>query len=307
MGSPIDGSRVAYPASPDSALALAIVRLTGLPVAVLFRGEPGGGRRWVASTLHRRGRANAPLVEVDGAQLAERGPENQQAELRAACERAAGGSLLLDEPGRLVPSVQIAVAERIDLGSRCATRFLFVSSDPEDWPLRRPLRDRLITVDLPPLRTRDADLPRLLDHYLELHSRDQGLELPWGIERALAYLRGYRWPAVLGDIDSFAAAAVRQRDARVAARQEVRRLTGAAADDWGRQPKRAALDALHRGQSVRLKEVRRLVVRDAESSWLARTLESVAGDRRRAAALLGISYKALSAKLRAMAPLHPSR
>ena len=224
MGSQRDGSRVAYPASPDSALALAIVRLTGLPVAVLFRGEPGGGRRWVAPTLHPGGRANAPLVEVAGAQLAEWEPEKQQAELRAACERAAGGSLLLDEPGRLVPSVQIELAERIDLRSRCATRFLFVSSDTEDWPLRRPLRDRLITVDLPPLSTRDADLPRLFDHYLALHSRDQGLELPWGIQQGLAYLRGYRWPAVLGDIDSFAAAAVRQRDARVAARQEVRRL-----------------------------------------------------------------------------------
>ena len=307
MGSPIDGSRVAYPAPPDSALALTIARLTGLPVAVLFRGAPGGGRRWVALTLHRGGRANAPLVEVDGARLTECGPENQRAELRAACERAAGGSLLLDEPGRLAPSVQIEVAERIDLRSRCATRFLVVSSDSDEWPMRRPLHDRLIAVDLPPLHTRDADLPRILDHYLELHSRDQRLDLPWGIERALAYLRGYRWPAALGDIDSFAAAAVRQRDARVAARQEVRRLTGAAAGDWGRKPKMAALEALHRGQSVRLKEVRRLVVRDAESSWLIRTLEFVAGDRHRAAALLGISYKALSAKLRAMASLHPAR
>ena len=203
--------------------------------------------------------------------------------------------------------MQIEVAERIELRSPGSARFLVVSSASDEWPLQRPLRDRLLAVDLPPLRTRDEDLPRLLNHYLELHSRDQGLGLPWGIERALTFLRGYRWPAVLQDIDSFAAMAVRQRDARVAARQEVRRLTGAAADQWGRQPKMAAIDALDRGQSVRLKEIRRLVVQDAERSWLVRTLESAAGDRYRAAALLGISYKALSEKLRALTAEQPSR
>ena len=69
----------------------------------------------------------------------------------------------------------------------------------------------------------------------------------------------------------------------------------------------AAIDALDRGQSVRLKEIRRLVVQDAERSWLVRTLESAAGDRYRAAALLGISYKALSEKLRALTAEQPSR
>ncbi len=260
----------------------------------------------MASTLHHAGSADTPLVEVDGALLAERGPEDQQAELRAACERASRGSLLLDEPGRLAASVQIEVAERIDVGTSVATRFLVLSSGADEWPLQRPLRDRLIVVDLPPLRSREADLPRLLDHYLELHSRDQDRELPWGVERALAYRRGYRWPAVLDDMDSFAARAVRQRDARVAARQEVRQLTGVATAEWGRQPRTDALDALHRGHLVRLKEIRRLVVRDAERSWLVRTLDSVAGDRHRAAVLLGISYRALSAKLRAMTPVQRS-
>ena len=301
------GSRAEYPTPPDSALAQTMARLTHLPVAVLFTGEPGGGRRWVASTVHHGGRGGAALVEVEAASLAEYGPERQQADLRAACQRAVGGSLLLDEPGRLAPSVQMEVAERIELRSSASARFLLVCSVSDEWPLQRPLRDRLLAVDLPPLRTRDEDLPGLLHHYLELHARQLGLGLPWGIERALAFLRGYRWPAVLEDINSFAAIAVRQRDARVAARQEVRRITGAAADQWGRQTKTAAIDALDRGRSVRLKEIRRLVVQEAERSWLVRTLESADGDRHRAAALLGISYKALSAKLRALAFEQPSR
>ncbi len=305
MDSPIDIRSVAYPTPPESGLARTIDRLAAVPVGVIFRGEPGGGRCWVASTLHRAGRAQAPLVEVAGTSLGKRSAEDQIAELGVACKRAACGSLLIAEPGRLAASAQLDVAERIERASRRTARILAVSSGGDE-SLLRALRDRLIAVDLQPLRNRDADLPPLLDHYLARHTQDGSLALPWGVDRALSYLRGYRWPGALADIDSFAAAAVRQRDARVAARLEVRRLTGAVAGDWALEPKTAAFEALEQGQPVRLKEIRRLVVRDAERSWLARALESVAGDRHRAAALLGISYKALSTKLRALAPQHPS-
>ncbi len=305
MGSPIDVPSAAYPTPPGSRLARTIDRLADVSVAVLFSGEPEGGRRWIASTLHLARGSRTPLVEIDGRSIGERSAAEQHGELDAACERAAFGSLLIQEPGQLAASVQLEAAERIDLPSPRATRILAVSSGCGD-SLQRALSDRLIAVDLPPLRTRDADLEPLLEYYLEQHTHQSGIEMPWGVERALAYLRGYRWPAALGDINSFAAAAVRQRDARVAARHEVRRLTGAVAGDWARQPKTAALEALEQGRPVRLKEIRRLVVRDAERSWLVRTLESVAGDRHRAAALLGISYKALSTKLRGLAPLHPS-
>lgn len=174
---------------------VALVARSDAPV--LITGESGTGKELVARAIHHHSlRKDGPFVPVNLAAMSE---TNLEVELfgfargvspattsarKGLFERASGGTLLLDEIGDVPLPVQIKLLRAIErqeilpVGASATktvdVRVVAVTSR-ELGPLiasgefREDLFFRLgvVSIDLPPLRTRGEDIPELARHFLQ--------------------------------------------------------------------------------------------------------------------------------------------
>ena len=166
-------------------------------VPVLITGESGTGKELVARAIHLHSpRKDAPFVPVNLAAMSE---ANVEVELfgfargvspattsarKGLFERASGGTLLLDEIGDVPLPVQIKLLRAIErqeilpVGASSTktvdVRVVAVTSRElgpliESGEFREDLFFRLgvVSIDLPPLRTRGEDIPELARHFLQ--------------------------------------------------------------------------------------------------------------------------------------------
>jgi DNA-binding NtrC family response regulator len=199
-----------------------IHRLAGVKGPVLLRGETGAGKDVLARALHatgpRRGRPFVPLNvgtlphDLADAELFghERGAfTGAHATRPGAFAQAHGGTLFLDEIADLAPDLQVKLLRVLEdgevrpLGGRASQR-VDVRVVSATWaPLHRRVADGLFrqdlfqrlsvfVIDVPPLRERRSDLPRLSERFLQDLEPEVGRrELSGG---ALAKLAAYAWP-----------------------------------------------------------------------------------------------------------------
>ncbi len=203
----------------DRVRAVAATRAT-----VLIVGESGVGKELIARELHFGGaRAGAPLVAVNCGALAEslleselfgheKGAFTGAAERHpGAFERAQGGTLFLDEIGIAPPRVQerlLRVLEEKEitrLGGREAVQLdvRIVAASNQDLhalaaerKFRRDLLYRLqvVTVSVPPLRERPADVRPLADHFIAMACAEHGRHIAGVEPEYYARLEQYAWP-----------------------------------------------------------------------------------------------------------------
>ncbi|MHC4877045.1 MAG: sigma-54-dependent transcriptional regulator [Planctomycetota bacterium] len=173
---------------------IALVARSDVPV--LITGESGTGKELVARAIHRHGpRQDAPFVPVNPAAMSEsslevelfgfaRGVSPATTSARKGLfERASGGTLLLDEIGDVPLPVQIKLLRAIErqeilpVGASSTksvdVRVIAVTSRElgpliESGDFREDLFFRLgvVSIELPPLRTRGEDIPELARHFL---------------------------------------------------------------------------------------------------------------------------------------------
>ena len=192
---------------------------------VLVIGERGTGKELIAERLHHLSpRWAGPLIIMNCAAL----PENLiEAELfgheagsftgaaktrHGRFEEADGGTLFLDELGtlsapaqdRLLRATEYGEITRIGASKPISVDVRIVAATNENLPaqvekgkFRADLLDRLSfeVITLPPLRSRQGDVPLLAEHF----GRRMGVELDWTnwpgfTPRALAELEAYAWP-----------------------------------------------------------------------------------------------------------------
>jgi Nif-specific regulatory protein len=200
-----------------------VSRVAPSRATVLLRGESGTGKEVVARALHDHGpRAERPFVAVSCAALPEalleselfgheRGAFTGAAQARAGrFELADGGTLFLDEVGELPLAAQVKLLraiqerqfERVGGGRPITVDVRIVAATNRDLEeavragtFRLDLYHRLqvVEIELPPLRRRPEDVPRLVAHFVEELAREHGrlLELT---PDALDALRAYEWP-----------------------------------------------------------------------------------------------------------------
>lgn len=173
-----------------------IRRIAGTQVSVLIEGETGTGKEVAAQAIHQLSRRrDAPFVVVDCASVAsgliaselfghERGAfTSAHRQHIGAFERAAGGTLLLDEVGELPLDLQpnlLGVLERrtyrrlggeqelpVDVRVLSATnRDLRAEANAGKFRADLYFRLAVARVVLPPLRERRDDLPALIDYFV---------------------------------------------------------------------------------------------------------------------------------------------
>src|SRR5690606_14718202 len=171
-------------------------KVAGADALVLVRGESGTGKELVAEAIHQNSpRRGKPFVKVNCAALVEtlllselfgheRGAfTGASARKKGRFELADGGTLFLDEIGDISPKTQVALLrvlqerefERVGGTQPIKVDVRIIAATHRDLEqmvregtFREDLYYRLrgVTVEMPPLRERLADLPELTEHLL---------------------------------------------------------------------------------------------------------------------------------------------
>jgi transcriptional regulator with PAS, ATPase and Fis domain len=198
---------------------------------VLMQGESGTGKNVLARSLHRLSpRAAHPLVEVNCAAIPSELLESEffghvkGAFTGASSDRigrfaaADGGTLFLDEVGEVPLHLQAkflkAVQERSfePVGSNrsqtvdvrivsASNRNLKDAVEARQFRADLYYRLSVITLHIPPLRARKADIPLLIDHFLDrLYTR--GYARATLAPEALRLLLDYPWPGNVRELEN---------------------------------------------------------------------------------------------------------
>ncbi|MDA8424426.1 MAG: sigma-54 dependent transcriptional regulator [Nitrospiraceae bacterium] len=191
---------------------------------VLIHGESGTGKELVARAIHRASRrANGPFVEVNCAAIPqelieselfghERGSFTGATGMkRGKFELAHGGTIFLDEIADMSLATQAKVLRVLEgqefqrVGGaktlKADVRVIAASNkhlvdEIKRGTFREDLYYRLnvIPLDVPPLRDRPDDIPRLVRHFLQEFSAEYGQKTKTMDEDALALFVRYPWP-----------------------------------------------------------------------------------------------------------------
>jgi transcriptional regulator with GAF, ATPase, and Fis domain/tetratricopeptide (TPR) repeat protein len=199
---------------------------------VLVRGESGTGKELVAEAIHRASdRASGPLVTVNCAALVETlllselfGHEKGAftgaiARRRGRFEMAEGGTLFLDEIGDISARTQVALLRvlqertfervggttpiRANVRVICAThRDLRAMVERGEFREDLYYRLRTITLEVPALRTRMGDVPRISEHLLGRIAQERSEPRKTLSADALDLLSRHRWPGNVRELEN---------------------------------------------------------------------------------------------------------
>ncbi|HMC16370.1 MAG TPA: sigma 54-interacting transcriptional regulator [Albitalea sp.] len=204
----------------------------GSSISVLLLGETGVGKEMFARWLHDNGpRAKGPFIAVNCAAIphelieaelfgVEKGAYTGAHLARAGrFERASGGTLFLDEVGDLSPAAQVKLLRALQsgeierLGSEQTTKIdvRIVAATNVDLPqamqsgkFRSDLYYRLNTfpITVPPLRERAADIPALIERFVEKYSQLYGKTLRGLTDRAMREVLSHPWPGNIRELEN---------------------------------------------------------------------------------------------------------
>jgi DNA-binding NtrC family response regulator len=205
---------------------------------VLITGESGTGKELVARAIHANGpRAKQRFLAVNCGAFTESLLESElfghvRGSFTGASvnkvgifEDANGGTVFLDEVSEMSPALQVKLLRTLEaqevrpVGSNQSVRIdvrMIAASNRNladlvaEGKFREDLfyRLRVIEIDLPPLRTREEDIPLLVTHFLQKLAAVSGRTLTLAPE-ALSALIAYAWPGnvreLLNTLESVAA------------------------------------------------------------------------------------------------------
>ena len=303
-------------------------RLARCDAPVLIVGETGTGKELVARAIHYlSARSPGPFVPVNCAALPDHLVENElfghergaftdaKSSALGAIGEAAGGTLFLDEAEALSPKAQAALLRFVQdqeyrpLGGRQArradTRVIAASNaDLRALSARREFRPDLyfrldiLTVELPPLRARGADIEILAAHFAERYARQYGVSRKRLDPSSLPLLRNYPWPGNVRELESLVHRQVLLADGP----RLVLRPGAVAADLAAAVPQ--ADDTVESGSFAHAKA---RAIESFERTYLSRLLEETKGNVSQAARLAGKERRALGklVKKYAMTPERP--
>jgi two-component system response regulator AtoC len=290
------------------------VAQTNVPVLVV--GESGTGKEVIARHIHSRSLwRDGPFVPINcpgipGTLLEselfgyEKGAfTGASAAKMGLVESASDGTLFLDGIGELELSLQSKLLQFLQDGQfariggqenlRADVRIICAASRPieeeiESGHFRLDLfyRINVVTVHLPPLRERRADIPELIDFFLDGFARKFGRPPRPIRASAREVLVANDWPGNIRQLEN-----VIKRYVILDSEDAI------LADINGRAP--VALNApAGESRQVSLKEVTRLATRELERKVILDSLSTNHWNRKRTAQALRISYRALLYKMK---------
>ena len=288
-------------------------------VPVLIMGETGTGKEVLARRLHARSaRAHKPFLKLNCAALPpelveselfgyERGAFTGAFQKRAGMfEQANGGTLLLDEIGDMDHKLQAKLLHVLQdrcfqpLGGKetvsvdvrvIAATHRNLEEAISDGTFREDLYYRLnvVSIVLPPLRHRRDEILPLAEHFLQRFLLPgQSAPLVPVLVRALLE---YDWPGNIRELENRIRSYIVMGDAESLAFELHRRVTRAEPEAGPTSP--APAPASLEGEETSILEQVNRAKQLAEIDAILAVLNSTRWNRKQAATILGIDYKAL--------------
>ena len=290
-------------------------RIAETTVPVLLQGESGTGKEIFAKLLHAySNRSNRAWVKVTCAAIPHSLIESElfgyemgaftgaYATKRGRVELAHMGTLFLDEVCNLDMSVQAKLLEVLQDGNftrvgaqesrRVDTRLVCAANEDlrqqtNDGSFRLDFFFRInaVTIDLPPLRQRVADLPILTDYFLDLHSKAYGLKPKSLSHEITSMMQRYNWPGNIRQLENMIRSYV---------------LIGneaALAADLAPVAPAGIVPEIDLANPISLKEITKAATRDLEREIILKVLQANGWNRQKTAKWLNISYRSLLYKL----------
>jgi two-component system response regulator PilR (NtrC family) len=282
---------------------------------VLITGESGTGKELIARATHALSdRRDKPFVAVNCGAIPENLLESElfghvrgsftgaTANKMGLFEVADGGTLFLDEIGEMPLPLQVKVLRaiqqrtfkrvggtsdvRVDVRIVCATN-RNLAEEVRAGRFREDLYYRLnvIEIALPPLRERREDIPQLAQFFVERYAAQLGRHLE-GIEpEVMALLQRYEFPGNVRELENLIE--------RAATLCRGTRISGDCLPAGLLEPSAAQAPGALPAQGADLERM----LADYERSLIAEALRRSSGVKKRAAALLGVTFRSLRYRL----------
>ncbi len=306
-----------------------IDQVSDTDITVLIRGESGTGKELVARTLFERsGRVSKPFVKVNCAALPAELLESElfgfekgaftgaQRRKLGKFEAANTGTIFLDEISEMHPSLQAKLLQvlqdgqfsrlggegdvQVDVRIVAATN-RNLEAAVREGAFREDLFYRLnvVTIFLPPLRERRDEIPVLAEHFLRKYCEEYRREYQPLSEQLLEAFMRYHWAGNIRELENLVKRLVVLGTPKPVL-QEIAASsvqTPATSPVVGDVPE---LELLVRGEvdRVNLKRIARRAAQAAEQRVIERVLHRTRWNRKEAAEMLQISYKALLYKMK---------
>lgn len=299
-------------ASPSIQELLRLLELVApTDTTVLLLGETGTGKELVARAIQSNSlRRDEPWVVVNCAALPETLLESElfgheKGAYTGAAARREGrfllahrGTLFLDEVGELSLPTQAKILRVLQtqefepLGSNRTLKVDVRIIAATNRDLEKAVREghfredlfyrlNVFPLTLPPLRERREDLPLLAAHFLKLYGEKHRKEIKALTPEVMQSFQRYGWPGNIRELENFLERGV------ILCQSEMLTL---------RELPRALQDQAYRADQD---EAGASDWPDLQRELISRTLKKVAGDRRQAGDILGISQDELDSKIRA--------
>ncbi|MFU8803461.1 MAG: sigma-54 interaction domain-containing protein [Bradymonadaceae bacterium] len=223
---------VRHPRSPLNAILESFPQIARSGSAVLITGESGTGKERVARILHQMSdRGEGPFVAVNCGAISESLLESELfghsrgaftgaiADRDGQFQAAQGGTIFLDEIATLPLQLQVKLLRILEDGKVhrvgettpvvgdfrvIAASNIDLEEAVEDGEFRRDLYYRLsvFPVNLPPLRHRTMDIPVLADHFIEEQNELHGTCLEKLTPDIRVALKQYPWPGNIRELQN---------------------------------------------------------------------------------------------------------
>jgi formate hydrogenlyase transcriptional activator len=209
-----------------------ITKVAASDSTVLILGETGTGKELIARAIHKRSRrAERAFIGVNCAAIPtpliaselfghEKGAFTGATQRRPGrFESANGGTIFLDEVGDLPPEIQIALLrvlqereiERVGGNKSIVVDVRVLAATHRDLntlvaegKFRQDLLYRLnvVPIEVPPLRERAADIPLLVEYFMDRFGKRAGKKFKTIDQKSLELLQAYGWPGNVRELQN---------------------------------------------------------------------------------------------------------
>lgn len=290
-----------------------VTRVAPSDASVLIVGESGTGKELIANAIHASShRKENPFIKVNCASIPEALLESElfghtRGAFTGAIKARQGrfymadrGSIFLDEIAEMSMAVQAKLLRvlqektfeplgsektiQVDIRVISATNRVLASELLENR-FREDLYYRLnvVSIALPPLRSRKEDIPLLTRFFIEKYSRANQRHITGCTDSVETLLAQYPWPGNIRELENaMERAVILTRGPRITPED----LPASILPDIQGENTRSSMES----SEISLKEM--------EKRMILKTLEETGGNRTRSSDILGISRRTLQLKLK---------